>query len=158
MMKVARMPLSKGATHQTPTRIVVHAMGEYIKGNDQDYHARDLLEAYGLSAHALVTPSGIVILCRAEDTGAYHAMGNNTNTLGVEFLVPGFHDYGSFIKAIQAPYLTDEQYEAGIMLMKHWMSEFDINRIDRHSDIDPDRKKDPGVGFPWEQFVMDISV
>ena len=152
-MKVHEIPLEKGSSYNLPSKVIIHAMGEFIHYDDKILHAVDFLREIGLSAHALICPDGSIIKCRETTVGAYHAKGHNTSSLGVEFLVLGVHTYGSFIKAISEPYLTDAQFEAGIYLCQQWAVGRDIVK---HSDIDPDRKKDPGEGFPWAKFITEI--
>lgn len=151
--KIFYMHLNKGAVHQSPDRIVLHAMSEYIEG----LYAVDFLKNIGLSVHAMITPDGTIIRCRDDNEGAYHAKGFNTNSLGVEFLVKGQHTYNSFLTAIQKPYLSKEQYEAGVYLVKSWMKEYDITKVQEHSYLSPRRKFDPGPGFPKIQFSKDID-
>jgi len=105
-MKYANIPLPAGASHNAPQRIILHAMGEFIDTDGRDYFAADFLKKLGLSAHMLITPSGVAIKCREYNQGAYHAKGYNTNTLGIEFLVPGLHTYESFLEAINSEYLS----------------------------------------------------
>jgi AmpD protein len=155
-MQIAEIPLPAGRSHQAPKRIVVHAMGEFIDTDDVDYHAPDWLRKLGLSAHAFVTPSGVIIRSRPDGKGAYHAKGYNTDSLGVEFLVPGLHTYGTFIEAIKGPYLTNAQYDAGVELVRDWCALWNIENIDRHSDLSPGRKADPGDGFGWDAFLRDV--
>ena len=66
-MNEAIIPLEKGAESQTPSRIVVHAMGEFIDIEPEDYSAVEFLRKLGLSAHAFITPSGVVIRSRRDD-------------------------------------------------------------------------------------------
>ena len=80
-----RYPLLTGPRHQTPNKIVVHAMGEFINNKP----AWAFLESIGLSAHIFVTPSGVIVRSRKDRQGAWHAKGFNTDSLGIEFLVPG---------------------------------------------------------------------
>jgi len=160
--------LEHGALHNVPSSIVIHSMAEYIHIDQAasvalnipagDYHAFEFLDVSGLSAHILGTPSGVNIRCRYDNEIAWHARGHNTGSLGYEFLVPGLHDYGSFLEAIKRPYLSAEQYQKGVDQVKQWANHFQIEKIDRHSDLDPTRKKDPGDGFPWEQFKKDCGL
>ena len=147
-----------GTAHQSPNRIVVHAMGEYILSEDgrgYDY-APDFLERMQLSAHALVTSDGTVLRCRNDDEGAYHARGFNAGSLGMELLVSGKHDYDSFLRTIKHPYVTDAQYAAAVMQCREWVRLYRITLIDRHSVVSPGRKFDPGAGFPWGKFLDDV--
>ena len=135
-------------------------MGEYIRDdNGSIYTARDYLEFKTYSAHALITPDGIVIRCRDDDQGAHHARGHNRHTLGIEYLVPGIHNYGTFKKAIKNEYLSYEQWTAGLEVIRGWCSAHDIGRenVVRHSDVDPARKIDPGDGFPFDNLLNELS-
>lgn len=143
-----------GDSINNPKRIVVHCMGEFIV-DPEPKHAPDFLDEYKLSAHALVAPNGDIYLCRDDDERAWHARGYNTDSLGIEFLVEGEHTYATFIEAIKTQYLTTDQWEAGITAVRSWIDAYDIsiNAIDRHSDLSPGRKVDPGEGFPWQDFL-----
>lgn len=154
MNQTVKMPSPFGfSRNQPPKRIIIHAMGEFI--NNQ--FAPDFLRSVELSAHALVTPSGVVIRTREDMQGAYHARSHNIDTLGVEVLVSGVHDYGTFLKAIQRDWVTPEAFGALVELVGGWREQHGIEAVLRHSDIDPDRKNDPGVGFQWERFLKEIS-
>ena len=151
------MPLDKGAKSQVPNRVVIHAMSEYIFHEGKYKHAADFLRDIGLSAHALICPDGTIIRCREDNQGAYHARCFNKDSLGVEFLVEGKHDYVSFKKAISDYYLTLDQHFSGVELLRDWCSKWDIKSIDRHSDLDPKRKVDPGKGFVFDIILEDVG-
>ncbi len=155
-MRIIERPLRAGNQFNNPKLIVVHAMGEYIKDPDPIF-APDFLEKCGYSAHALIVPNGDVMICRNEQSGAYHARGFNTDSLGVEFLVSGVHDYGSFLDAIKTDWVTHEQWAAGIELVRSWKAKYKIEDVKRHSDISPGRKVDPGSGFEWNEFKQKIG-
>ena len=101
-------PSEFGNKFNNPKMIVVHSMGEFIL-DPHPMHASDFLVKLGFSAHVLVEPSGDAIICRDDDQGGYHAKGYNTDSLGIEFLVEGHHDYGTFLEAIKADYITLDQ-------------------------------------------------
>ncbi len=143
--------LPYGANKQDPTLIVIHAMGEYIKDNTKTYSAFEWLKYLKLSAHALVYPDGSILRTRRDTEGAYHAKGYNTNSLGIEFLVPGVHTYSTFKEAIKRPYVTEDAMEAGKGLISYWLDNYKITEVSSHSDLDPKRKIDPGKGFSWRE-------
>lgn len=147
--------LPDGPETQIPERIIVHSMAKTIV-DDKEYSAVAFLKHLGLSAHILISPNGEVMRCRDDEEGAWHARGFNTNSLGVEFLVKGKHDYWSFLKAIETDYLTNAQFNKGLDVIRNWYQLHDIKHLDRHSDVDSKRKKDPGKGFPWKQFRSEI--
>jgi N-acetyl-anhydromuramyl-L-alanine amidase AmpD len=160
-MNIARIPLPAGRTYLKATRGVIHCMAEFVSFEGQEYYAPEFLRMKGWSAHKFCTPSGTIIRCRENNQGAYHAAarGHNKISLGFEFLVAGVHDYESFIEAIKKPYLTEAQYDAGVKdIRKDWIEKEGILDYVRHSIIDPLKKQDPGVGFPWDDFILDIGV
>lgn len=156
-MDIANIPLRDGGGRQWPNRIIVHSMGQFINDRGKAYYAPDWLRHLGLSAHALVDPSGVIIRCRDDEHSAWHAKGHNSNTLGIEVLVPGVHNYDSFIERIKTPYLIPEQLEATKWQVSQWLEAHRIAEVVRHSDIDPDRKVDPGDGFPWSEFLQEVG-
>jgi AmpD protein len=147
-----------GDRENHPSTIVVHCMGEFII-DPTPIHAPDFLDGYKLSAHALIDPNGDTIRCRDDDERAWHARGHNTNSLGVEFLVPGEHTYGTFLEAIKTDYVSTAQWEAGVELVREWMFLYNIpeEKVVRHSDISPGRKVDPGEGFMWNNFIQRVT-
>ena len=136
--------------------IVVHAAAEYIRLADRDIHIVDFLRSRGESAHAYVLPSGDIIRTRRDDQIAWHckAQGFNFKSLGMEFLVAGAYTYDSFLTAIKTDWVTEEQYAAGVQLARDWQASEKL--VVRHCDVDPERKSDPGNGFPWQVFLDDI--
>jgi len=150
--------LPDGAQDNAPKKIIVHSMGEFINNKGVIYGARDWLKYLGYSAHILVTPSGTLIRCRTDFEGAYHARGHNTASLGIEFLVQGEHDYGTFLKAIKKDWVTEAQMEMGAIKIREWMDKFHIlsGEVRRHSDISPGRKVDPG-NMDWDKLLTLIG-
>lgn len=142
-------------------KIVIHAMGEFIENGEIDYYAPDFLRKIGLSAHFFVTPSGVIIQGRDANNIAWHAKGYNYETIGIEILVPGLHTYETFLDTIVEPeWYTKIQFEEAINLVKYLkrqISSLTDNWLIRHSDLSPTRKKDPGKGFPWEDFCRKVN-
>jgi len=158
-MKTIDLFIPYGGGDQNPDSIVVHAMGEYIMNeNGMFVHASTFLTDYKLSAHILVTPNGDLLRCRHDDKIGWHAKGHNTGSLGIEFLVEGEHNYPTFSNKIKEPYLTDKQYAAGVDVVMEWRELYEIQKVDRHSDLSPERKVDPGNGFPWSDFKKRLGV
>ena len=157
-MKIVKDPSEFGGGLQLPDRIVIHAMGENINNGKQVYSAKEWLDYLKLSAHYLIKSDGLIIQCRDDNQVAWHAKGFNTGSIGIEVLLEGEHDYGSFIDAIKVKWLKQAQYDVLVELCKELMDTWNItsSRIDRHSDLSPGRKVDPGEGFPWEEFKQQL--
>lgn len=159
-MLTAYIPIPHGRNSQGRpiTRIVYHALGEFIRDHDgQVYYCVDWLKKKGLSAHAFATPSGVIIRGRHDNQVAWHARGFNFGSLGIEFLVPGIHNYGTFLERIKKTYLTNVQLRAGIDQTLEWLGKYPIENVDAHSDIDPDRKYDPGDGLDKQGYLEGIG-
>jgi N-acetyl-anhydromuramyl-L-alanine amidase AmpD len=163
-MNIIQKPLPRGGTRlerkQNPDRCIIHSMGEYIRDDDGTiYHAVDWLEKCGYSAHLFISPQSI-IESRDFNKDAIHAAGNNRDTIGIEWLVPGIHNYSTFIKAIKEPYLTSKQFSDGCeYILENIVKKHGILHFEKHSDVDPKGKKqDPGEGFPWNDFLKEIGV
>lgn len=141
-------------------RIAVHSMSEWLfdKASGRALHAAEFLERLGLSAHVLVTPTGQLIRCRQDDQGAYHAKGFNTGSLSIEVLVPGMHDLESFYATIADLWVPAGAFSATIWQVRTWLDQHGALELARHSDLDPDRKKDPGAGFPWSRMLEEVAV
>ena len=168
-MSLIERPLLRGANAQTPNRAIIHAMAEYISYKKKLRHAVEFLEMIeyeykgeprrGLSAHILIAPNGDIIKCRENNQGALHASGHNVDTVGAEWLVKGEHDYESFLKTIQYPYLSEAQFIKGCEYIREdWIEKEGILHYQRHSDVSPERKFDPGEGFRWHDFLTNIGV
>lgn len=124
----------------------------------------------GVSAHCYIDPGGTVHVLCPDDRKAWHAgkskMGDESDlnriALGVELVVAGKHDYGSFLQRITTDCYSAEQYAALGWLVYSWMlSHPSIThaRVVAHSDVSGDDvcgpgkgKKDPGPGFNWQRF------
>ena len=71
----------------------------------------------------------------------------NKNSIGIEIVNPG-HQFG-YKK------FSKKQISSAIYLIKFLSKKYKINKknILGHSDIAPDRKKDPGEKFPWKSLA-----
>ena len=152
-MKITEKINHNGGGNQTPNRLVIHAMSEYIDGE----HASDFLNNIGLSAHFLIAPDGEIIKTRSTLLKAWHAKGYNTNSIGIEILVPGENNYDEFVKKIKTNYCGKDQFNSLVEISKNIIEHWDIKNIDRHSDLSPERKVDPGEGFDWVRFLNELK-
>ncbi len=106
-----------------------------------------------VSAHYLVHEDGRIVQLVAERDRAWHAgkalwkgeSDLNSASIGIELVNPG-HDGG-------APPFPEAQIEATIALARDISARWTIpsERVLAHSDVAPERKRDPGEAFPWDQ-------
>ncbi len=165
-MNTVEILLPHGGGKQTPTEVIIHAMAEYIIVDPKtakrygikagEYHAFRWLDVIKLSAHSLITTNGGNIRTRRDEASAWHAKNHNTGTLGIEFLVPGSHDYAGFLRSMRLDYLPELAYQAGLDQVREWLNIFEISIVTTHAEIDPNRKHDPGTGFPFDRFIHDL--
>tara|TARA_B100000470_G_C19726642_1_gene362575 strand:+ start:299 stop:907 length:609 start_codon:yes stop_codon:yes gene_type:complete len=105
-----------------------------------------------VSSHYLITQKGQIILMVPDLYIAWHAGKSmwktesslNSKSIGIEITNPG-HTFGY-------KNFTNKQIKSTVILIKHLVKKYKISKenILGHSDIAPDRKKDPGEKFPWE--------
>ena len=105
-----------------------------------------------VASHYLITRNGKIINLVPDLYIAWHAgisswktlNSLNKNSIGIEITNPG-HQFG-YKK------FSKKQINSLINLSKFLIKKYKINKrnILGHSDIAPDRKKDPGEKFPWE--------
>ncbi len=107
-----------------------------------------------VSTHYLITQNGKITLLVPELYIAWHAGKSkwkkdnslNNKSIGIEISNPG-HSFG-YKK------YSKKQINALVILIKYLVKKYKISKknILGHSDIAPERKKDPGENFPWEYF------
>ena len=105
-----------------------------------------------VSCHYLIKNNGEIVKMVPESYIAWHAgkssWGNykslNKNSIGIEISNPG-HDFNY-------KYFTKKQIMSILRLSHYLIKKYKINikNILGHSDIAPERKKDPGEKFPWK--------
>jgi N-acetylmuramoyl-L-alanine amidase len=105
-----------------------------------------------VSCHYLIKKSGEIITIVPESYTAWHAgkssWGNykslNKNSIGIEITNPG-HEF-------RYKKFTKKQISSLLKLSKYLIKKYKISPkgILGHSDISPERKKDPGEKFPWQ--------
>ena len=105
-----------------------------------------------VSCHYLIKRNGEIIAMVPESYIAWHAGKSswgdykslNKNSIGIEITNPGHEfNYKKF---------TKKQITSLIRLSKFLIKKYKINfeNILGHSDVAPERKKDPGEKFPWK--------
>ena len=104
-----------------------------------------------VSCHYLIDRSGQIIKLAEDNEVAWHAGKSkwkkfkslNKYSIGIEIHNPGHeHGYKKFSK---------KQIFSFIKLLKYLKKKYNIQKTNilGHSDISPNRKKDPGEKFPW---------
>lgn len=120
------------------------------------FYLIDKEEQPRVSAHYVIDRDGTVYRLVDESKRAWHAgiasWGSitediNSHSIGIEFQCPAIGDQ-AFAE------FTPEQITAGMELCRQLMERYQIKpqNVVAHSDIAPDRKYDPGMTFPFEQF------
>lgn len=151
-------PSPHGPDSIDPEGAIVHAIGEYIGG----VYAPDFLMSRGESAHAFVTPEADLIItredtqgawhCKAAESGSFKGRSFNYSFLGIEVMVTGDHTYGSFLNAIAKPWPSEDQLLVCARYLAERFARYPkMQELYRHSDVNPDVKKDPGEGFPFDR-------
>jgi len=108
-----------------------------------------------VSSHYFINKNGSITLLVPELYIAWHAGKSkwkdksflNKNSIGIEITNPGHRfEYKNF---------TNKQINSIVILIKYLLNKYKISRknVLGHSDIAPDRKKDPGEKFPWEHLA-----
>tara|TARA_B100001750_G_scaffold210458_1_gene191038 strand:+ start:102 stop:806 length:705 start_codon:yes stop_codon:yes gene_type:complete len=105
-----------------------------------------------VSSHYFISKNGNITLLVPELYIAWHAGKSkwkdksflNKNSIGIEITNPGHRfEYKNY---------TNKQINSIVILIKYLLNKYKISKknVLGHSDIAPDRKKDPGEKFPWE--------
>jgi N-acetylmuramoyl-L-alanine amidase len=110
-----------------------------------------------VSAHYVVCEDGRIVQLVDEGRRAWHAglgvwageADVNSASVGIE-IVNGGHDFG-------LPPFPEVQIEAVIALSRAILVRNSIapSHVIGHSDMAPERKRDPGERFPWEQLARE---
>ena len=108
-----------------------------------------------VSSHYFVTNEGKILNLVPDLYEAWHAGESswrkfkslNKHSIGIEINNPG-HDY-------QYKHFSKKQISSTIKLLRNLMKKYNIKKQDilGHSDISPNRKKDPGEKFPWKKLA-----
>ncbi|WP_440930215.1 N-acetylmuramoyl-L-alanine amidase [Candidatus Pelagibacter sp.] len=132
--------------------IIIHYTG---MKKESDAISRLLDVKSKVSCHYFIKNNGNLIRMVPESYIAWHAgkskwkkfISLNKHSIGIEISNPGHdHGYKSF---------NQKQIKSLLSLIKDLKKKFNINKknILGHSDIAPDRKKDPGEKFSWPFFA-----
>ncbi len=108
-----------------------------------------------VSSHYLIKNNGEILILVPDVYIAWHAGKSawknysplNKNSIGIEISNPGHEfNYKKF---------SNKQVSSLLKLTKFLIKKYKVNlqNILGHSDISPDRKKDPGEKFPWKYFA-----
>ena len=137
-----------------PDMLILHYTGMETATAALQRLANPLAE---VSAHYFVFEDGRVVQMVPEGRRAWHAglaaWGNerdiNSRSLGIEIAHPG-HAGG-------LPPYPDAQIAAVIALSRDLLARWPIPpaRVLAHSDVAPERKEDPGEGFPWDRLARE---
>jgi len=108
-----------------------------------------------VSSHYLINRNGKVYKLVKEENVAWHAgvsywqrfKNLNKYSIGIELVNKG-HEFGY-------TNFNRQQIESLIKICKKLIKRYKINKINivGHSDIAPNRKKDPGEKFPWKKLA-----
>ena len=112
---------------------------------------------FKVSSHYLIKKNGEIVILVPDLYEAWHAGLSswknhkyfNKNSIGIEISNPGHqHGYKNFSK---------NQILSLRKLLLYLIKKFQIKKknILGHSDISPNRKKDPGEKFPWSELAKD---
>ena len=153
-MKIRHLKSENYTSYPTKKRkiqvIVVHYTGMKTL---QSAVERLLYSKNKVSSHYLISRTGEVLQLVKDNNIAWHAgISNwfnfknlNNNSIGIELENKGHqHGYQNF---------TNKQINQLIKLLRVLKKKFKIQNINitGHSDIAPNRKKDPGEKFPWNK-------
>ena len=168
--------------------LILHGMSEYIhrdalkyynvnpRGYAEWLHAKEFLEAIGLSAHGFIAPDGSWIEgnVKAPERALHAGISKhndledlNNHYLGIEILVEGRNNYGEFLEKMKNPdCYSQEQFETTVVKSFEFLRDFKfpIENIVTHEQVSGDHvrgkgrgKKDPGAGFPSDQLIVGVQ-
>jgi AmpD protein len=113
------------------------------------------IDGLKVSAHLFIKRSGEIIQFVPFNKRAWHAgvstykNRDNCNDFSIGIELEGYHDDA----------YTKQQYRSLKISIKEIMTNFDKitkENIVGHSDIAPERKKDPGSKFDWEELMINL--
>lgn len=149
--------------------VVVHT-AENLPDFDPPDMGAERVAAYGArtdrnaSWHQTVD-SDSVVACLPDDHTAWHVKGYNSASLGVEIATQA-HRWGDGPADWEAAVLQNTAdvvgrwcIDYGIPAVKLSQAEVDAGEkgLVSHSTLDPSRRSDPGIGFPWELLLEKVQ-
>lgn len=147
-MKLPELSFSERADNEI-SFLIIHCCAFPVKKAVQSFKDNDV------SAHYIISGKGKIYHLVADEKCAWHAGKSfwkgqtslNKNSIGIELSTPtlGQNKY------------SKSQISALISLLKKLQKEYNIlpQNIIGHSDVAPDRKPDPGKGFPWKKLAQE---
>ena len=113
-----------------------------------------------VSSHYLVHEDGRVVQMVRENDRAWHAgiglwhgeRDMNSVSVGIEIVNPGHRDWPEGAETGPLEPFPSQQVDAVISLCRDVMERRGVarERVVAHSDLAPQRKRDPGEAFPWD--------
>lgn len=140
--------------------IVVHTAEGAPAKNVANYFTLNTIPA---SAHVVVDESEIISLLPDNFT-AFHVRSHNSKSLGLE-IAYWAHKWGENIQLEDLLLLNASKW----CKQKAELYDIPLTRVSKqnwargqkgfiaHSDLDPDRRTDPGEDFPWEKFLSYVG-
>ena len=108
-----------------------------------------------VSAHYVLRRSdGEVTQMVGDDRKAWHACGNNNDTIGIE------HEGTSYSSTQWTPAILDSSARLSAWLVQQYNIPIDRNHIVGHGEIQPDScsgRSDPGAYFPWDDYMAMVA-
>lgn len=133
-------PITEIILHDTASFASGDTMARYLAGNNPR----------GVSSHFLIDRNGKLIQMCPEDKIAYHTVGHNKNSIGIDFANKNFiKDRSGKITGYE-PY-TEAQYKTAAKLIAYicTKNKFPLSRVIGHKDTQYTNHVDPSPVFDW---------
>ena len=123
------------------TRIILHNSGTTVRQSVETIHEYHKSKGWaGIGYNYYVRRNGDIYTGRQDNTVGAHALNNNSNSIGV-----------CFEGNMNEEYLSNEQILAGKELVTYLKQKYDINTVQRHSDVG--QTDCPGKNFAFDEIV-----
>ncbi|MFL0355806.1 N-acetylmuramoyl-L-alanine amidase [Erythrobacter sp. GH1-10] len=151
-----------GRSGRAIDRIVIH-ITDAPTASSTINHLTDATRENGSSAHYLVAPDGAITQFVSEADTAWHAVGGNSRSIGIEHVAvkTGGATYGQTTYPHQPP--TDAEYRASARLVAHLCHKYglpaDRTTIVGHNQIDtrPRRAQCPDGAWSWDTYMAMVA-